>query len=102
MAGILIYTTASDSAGSLGGVIAQAEPAQLDSTLQQALSKACWCSNDPLCIETPGGFQSVNLGACHACALLPEVSCEMMNGYLDRGLLVKADNSMKTGFFSLD
>jgi len=103
MAGILIYTTASDSAGSLGGVIAQARPDKLDNTLRQALTKAHWCSNDPLCIETLGGVESVNLGACHACALLPEVSCDdkIMNGFLDRGLLVRTYSTENTGFFDL-
>ena len=102
MAGILIYTAQGDSAGSLGGVLAQAKPDTLLESLQQSLNKACWCSNDPLCIESLTGSESLNLGACHACALLQEVSCEMKNSYLDRGLLIKTYNSEETGFFPLD
>lgn len=89
MAGVLIYTATSDSAGSLGGVVAQGEPERLTHTLRSALQRAAWCSNDPLCMESEGsGVDSVNLAACHACLLLPETSCELNNCFLDRALLV--------------
>lgn len=99
MAGVLIYTSSGDSSGSLGGVISQSQPKKLEMSIPQAIARATWCSNDPCCIETPGGFNSVNLGACHACALLPEVSCEAMNSFLDRGLLVQGYDTVDTGFF---
>jgi len=102
MAGVLIYTSDSDSSGSLGGVIAQAEATRLDNSLDQALRKALWCSNDPLCIENLSGFESVNIGACHACILLQEVSCEMLNGFLDRGLLVETPTLKNLGFFTIN
>lgn len=89
MSGILIYTATSDSAGSLGGVVAQGEPARLAESLRAALSRASWCSNDPLCMESKSsGVDGVNLAACHACVLLPETSCENNNCFLDRGVLV--------------
>ncbi|MGA6167999.1 DrmB family protein [Amycolatopsis magusensis] len=89
MAGILLYTATSDSAGSLGGVVAQGEPARLAEAVRSALLRASWCSNDPLCMESKGsGVESVNLAACHACVLLPETSCENNNCFLDRALLV--------------
>jgi hypothetical protein len=53
------------------------------------LRTSAWCSSDPLCIEADlSGVDALNLAACHACLLLPEVSCEEMNVLLDRGLLV--------------
>ena len=99
MAGMLIYTSSSDSTGSLGGLVSQAEPSKLEGSISEALEKAAWCSSDPYCIETPGGFNSLNLGACHACLLLPEVSCDEMNSYLDRGLLIQGHGTADTGFF---
>ncbi len=93
MCGILIYTATSDSAGSLGGVVAQGSPNRLSETLATALERARWCSNDPLCLESEAsGAESLNLAACHACALLPETSCEHFNTILDRGLLIGTDD----------
>ncbi|WP_340378724.1 DrmB family protein [Streptomyces sp. SS7] len=100
MAGLLIYTATSDSAGSLGGLVAQGEPNRLVRTLRSALHRAEWCSADPLCIESEaGGTGSVNLAACHACVLLPETSCEQNNGLLDRALLVGTPEDASVGFF---
>ncbi|MFG2134159.1 DrmB family protein [Streptomyces sp. NPDC048751] len=100
MAGLLIYTATSDSAGSLGGLVAQGEPSRLVRTLRSALHRAEWCSADPLCIESEaGGTGSVNLAACHACVLLPETSCEQNNGLLDRALLVGTPSDASVGFF---
>lgn len=88
-AGLLIYTATSDSAGSLGGLISQANPNRLEPSLRSAVVSAAWCSSDPLCIESdPGGTDALNLAACHCCALLPETSCEEMNLLLDRATLV--------------
>jgi hypothetical protein len=101
MAGILIYTATSDSAGSLGGVIAEAQPERLEISLEQALARTGWCSNDPLCSESDAsGVDSLNLAACHACILLPEVSCEEMNVFLDRGLLIGTAANPDLGLFS--
>ncbi|MGQ4414672.1 DrmB family protein [Streptomyces sp. SAS_269] len=101
MAGLLIYTATSDSAGSLGGLVAQGEPHRLATTMRSALYRAEWCSADPLCIESEaGGAGSVNLAACHACVLLPETSCEQNNGLLDRALLVGTPDDPDVGFFT--
>jgi len=101
MCGLLIYTATTDSAGSLGGVIAQAAPVRLEAALQEALRHYAWCSADPLCVESDGqGVDGLNLAACHACALLPETSCEEMNTLLDRGLLVGTPEIPDLGFFS--
>ncbi|MFF4328641.1 DrmB family protein [Streptomyces sp. NPDC001591] len=100
MAGLLVYTATSDSAGSLGGLVAQGEPDRLTRTLDSALARASWCSNDPLCLESEGsGAGALNLAACHACVLLPETSCEAGNGFLDRALLVGTADGTVSGFF---
>jgi hypothetical protein len=99
MAGFLIYTATSDSAGSLGGVVAEAEPGRLEASFRELAAKTSWCSADPLCIESgPNGVDGLNLAACHSCALLPEVSCEEMNLLLDRVLLVGLPSVPDLGF----
>ncbi|WP_250032190.1 DrmB family protein [Paractinoplanes maris] len=101
MAGFLIYTATSDSAGSLGGIVRQATSDRLGRTLASALSRAEWCSADPLCMEADAaGADSLNLAACHVCSLLPETSCEHNNTLLDRGLVVGWPGSPQSGFFS--
>ena len=101
MSGLMIYTATSDSAGSLGGVVGQASPDQLDPSLSDALERAAWCSADPVCSEAEAsGTDSLNLAACHSCVLLPEVSCEEMNRLLDRGLLIGTPDDPELGFFS--
>src|SRR5690606_31789825 len=88
MAGVLIYTATSDSAGSLGGLVAQGEHIKLRETLESALRRAEWCSQDPPCMESEAsGVDSLNLAACYACVLLPETSCEVNNVFLDRAML---------------
>ncbi|MEU0675730.1 DUF1998 domain-containing protein [Streptomyces sp. NPDC006172] len=101
MAGVLIYTATSDSAGSLGGLVAQGEPEYLDRTVRSAVRRAEWCSSDPLCMETQvSGTGGTNLAACHACVMLPETSCEHNNILLDRALLVGTPRAPHLGFFA--
>ncbi|MCC6178014.1 MAG: DUF1998 domain-containing protein [Chloroflexi bacterium] len=101
-AGMLIYTATSDSAGSLGGVIQQGRSLSLETSLREAVARAAWCSSDPLCIEADAaGVDSLNLAACHACVLLPEVSCEEMNVLLDRALIAGAPGSPELAFFDV-
>ncbi|MBG0814846.1 DUF1998 domain-containing protein [Planomonospora sp. ID82291] len=101
MAGVLIYTATSDSAGSLGGVVAQGEHKRLRISLESALSRVSWCSQDPPCMEAEAtGVDSLNLAACYACVLLPETSCETNNTFLDRALLVGTPDDPSIGFFS--
>src|SRR5260370_12037274 len=102
MCGFFISTATSDSAGSLGGVVAQAEPARLDSALAEALERSSWCSADPLCVEADAaGVDALNLAACHACVLLPEVSCEEMNVFLDRPILIATPTDANIPYSSL-
>jgi len=103
MAGLLVYTATSDSAGSLGGILAQGTLAKLSGTLRSALARASWCSADPLCMESEAsGADSLNLAACHACMLLPETSCELGNAFLDRAVLVGTPESEEFGYFGTD
>ncbi len=51
MAGVLLYTAAPDSEGTLGGLVSLGEPEQLGPLLRQALDRAQLCSSDPLCSE---------------------------------------------------
>ena len=44
MAGVLIYTSSSDSDGSLGGLVRQGEPELLETTIRNMLQEASWCS----------------------------------------------------------
>jgi Domain of unknown function (DUF1998) len=101
MQGLLLYTATTDSAGSLGGLIAQGETDRLEHALRGAIARSAWCSADPVCIEADGqGADALNLAACHACALLPETSCEEMNVLLDRALLVGTPDQPRLGFFA--
>ena len=102
MNGILIYTSSSDSEGTLGGLVEKGDSNLLNSVVEKALSKAGWCSSDPLCIEDINGkgFMGVNLASCHACSLLPETSCCNMNKFLDRGLVIGTLENPAIGFFN--
>ena len=101
MAGLLVYTATSDSAGSLGGLVAQGEPDRLASTIRSAIRRASWCSADPLCIEAQAsGTGGTNMAACHACVMLPETSCEHNNTLLDRALLVGTPENPELGYFA--
>lgn len=86
MHGVLIYLSASDTEGSLGGLISIAkDPNRLQAVLKNMLQKAMWCSGDPLCGSSmQQGVNSLNYAACHDCLLLPETSCEFRNILLDR------------------
>lgn len=100
MAGILVYTAAGDSEGTMGGLVRMGIPERLEGVLRRALEKARWCSTDPVCIESNGqGPDNCNLAACYSCALLPETSCEEQNRLLDRGVVVGTISDPEIGFF---
>ncbi len=103
MAGILIYTAAGDSEGTMGGLVRMGHPGRLEPTLVAALDRAHWCSSDPVCMELGAkgqGPRSLNLAACHSCGLLPETSCEVFNVALDRGAVAGTHDDPDLGFFS--
>ena len=100
MAGVLIYTSAPDSEGTLGGLCALGEPKKLGRHLHQAFDKMWLCASDPLCAEHhPGNGDTLHGAACHACSFLPETCCERGNKYLDRSVLVKTVERDDLAFF---
>ncbi|MGC4048336.1 MAG: DUF1998 domain-containing protein [Paludibaculum sp.] len=103
MAGILIYTAAPDSEGTLGGLVSLGEMANLEQHLDQALEGLEICSSDPLCAETlpEQAFMSLHGAACHNCLFLPETSCERGNRYLDRTVLVPTMEHEEFAYFQL-
>ena len=88
-AGILIYTSAGDAQGTLGGLGRLGTPGRIVPLLIAALDDADVCSNDPVCIESDRQRTSnLNLSACHGCCLVSETSCETANRFLDRQLVL--------------
>jgi hypothetical protein len=87
MAGILIYTAAPDSEGTLGGLV--------------ELENMRVCASDPLCSEhaPSSDGRGIHGACCHACLFAPETSCERGNRYLDRAVLVGTFASSETAFF---
>jgi len=83
--------------GSLGGLVSQCDDLNnLNLIINSALERAKDCSSDPICENSDGqGVENLNLAACYSCTLLPDISCEMFNSFLDRKLLI--DNDF--GFF---
>ena len=101
MNGILVYTASGDSEGSLGGLVRQGNPGNLESIVVSSLHSAQWCSSDPVCMQSRGqGPDSCNLAACHSCALLPETCCEEGNRLLDRALIVGTLERPEIGYFA--
>jgi hypothetical protein len=100
MAGLLLYTAASDSEGTLGGLVSLGEPENLSRILKKALEHAALCSSDPLCSEhDPTMDDSLHGAACHACLFGAETSCERGNRYLDRALLVPTFSEARLAYF---
>jgi|LSQX01.1.fsa_nt_gb hypothetical protein len=100
MCGILIYTSATDTDGSLGGLVREGDSKRIKNTIKALLQEASWCSNDPICIESKSqGYKGLNYAACHACALLPETSCEVANCLLDRASVTGTPEEPNIAFF---
>ncbi|MCO7271576.1 DUF1998 domain-containing protein [Cellulosimicrobium cellulans] len=100
-AGLLIVTTASDSDGTLGGLVQLSESANLERVTSRALRRALRCSSDPVCAHrTPKEPEDFLHGAaCHTCAMASETSCERANRFLDRRFLVDLPGAQGLGFF---
>ena len=99
-AGLLIVTTASDSDGTLGGLVALSEKEPLQRVVSGALERATRCSSDPICARrTPVDPEDFLHGAaCHCCVMASETSCERANRFLDRRFLIDLPGS-ELGFF---
>jgi hypothetical protein len=104
MAGILIYTAAPDSEGTLGGLVRLGETAVLGRHIRCALESMQLCASDPLCSEhdPPQDGLTLHAAACHACLFSAETSCERGNRYLDRSVLVETVERTGLAFFQDD
>jgi hypothetical protein len=89
-AGLLITTTASDSEGTLGGLVELARPAKLAGIVSRALRRGNRCSSDPICAHrAPRSKEDFLHGAaCHFCLFVSETSCERTNRFLDRRMVL--------------
>jgi len=89
-AGLLICTTASDSDGTLGGLVSLSEPESLADIVNDSLRDMTRCSSDPVCAsrvpQDPEDF--LHGAACHCCVMASETSCERANRFLDRRFVV--------------
>jgi rubredoxin len=106
MAGVLLYTSASDSDGTLGGLVDLGKQENFAPLLREGLHLARICSSDPLCSEYDPGNQDdgaldIRLAACHVCSYVAETSCEISNRYLDRALLIETMVGPGPAFFKL-
>lgn len=87
----LIYTSAGDIQGTLGGLVELGRPGRLEPLLEEATDRIRWCTTDPVCLEGSielGLPETTLAGACHHCLLLPETSCERGNRSLDRAAVI--------------
>ena len=101
-AAILIYTTDSDSEGTLGGLVEQASVENLSVLVEKVSNAGRWCSADPVCRETESqGLSGLNASACHCCSLISETSCAYQNAGLNRLMLGGLGDSQEEplGFF---
>ncbi|ALH79770.1 DUF1998 domain-containing protein [Sphingopyxis macrogoltabida] len=100
MCGFLLYTSAPDSDGTLGGLSRKGRSRELVPILLGALRGSEWCSADPLC---GSGILTLSEGsgsaACHSCCFLPETSCEHFNRHLDRAMLIGTPEAPEIGYF---
>jgi hypothetical protein len=100
MAGVFLYTAAPDSEGTLGGLVALAEPTSFARLLGSALDRSRLCSSDPMCAchRPTSTEQTLHHAACHACLFLPETSCERGNRYLDRNVIIPTLAGVDTAY----
>ena len=103
--GFLIYASTPGADGTRGGLVRMGRLDRLKPVFVAAIEKARWCSSDPVCATCEGqGKEGLNLAACHACALIPETSCELGghmlgNLLLDRCLVANSAAGSNAGFF---
>jgi hypothetical protein len=102
MAGVLVYTAAPDSEGTLGGLVSLGRPEMLGPNLEAALEQVRLCASDPLCGEQVPQDTALHGAACHACLFAPETSCERGNKYLDRTTIVGRLGHGSEAFFGRD
>ena len=98
MAGVLIYTAAADSDGTLGGLVELGKSEKLGEIMYKALERAEICTADPICADNQPEKEPL-AAACHACCFVSETSCEHSNRFLDRSLVIPTINGGNAAFF---
>ncbi len=103
MAGILIYTSAADSEGTLGGLVHLGRPETLGRHIMATLAHVEICASDPHCAEhrVTAVDNSLHGASCHACLFAPESCCERNNRYLDRSVLIPTVERTELAFFGV-
>jgi hypothetical protein len=77
----------------------------LERYIERALDLGRLCANDPVCaahepdFQEGGGDRHLEGASCHGCLLISEPSCERMNVYLDRTLVVPTIETSNAAFF---
>ncbi|MBY5162092.1 DUF1998 domain-containing protein [Salsipaludibacter albus] len=110
MAGILLYTAAADSEGTLGGLVSIGRPEVIGPLVDEAIDNAKICSSDPFCashkpngnivgMDHGQGDGTLHGAACHVCIFLPETSCDHANRYLDRAFVVPTLTTPDVAYF---
>ena len=104
MAGVLIYTAAPGSEGTLGGLVELGKTENIERHILNALDDCRLCASDPTCSEhLPSfGINTIHAAACHSCLFAPETSCERGNRFLDRSVLVLTLGMNNRNFFDED
>ena len=104
MAGVLIYTAAPGSEGTLGGLVEMGKTVNIERHILNALDDCRLCASDPTCSEhLPSfGINTIHAAACHSCMFAPETSCERGNRFLDRSVLVQTLGMNNRNFFDED
>ena len=95
----------SDSQGSLGGLVRMIKPQHFENLIINAMKNIQTCSNDPICLESNGqGHSGLNLAACHACCMVPDLACSTLpkNIFLDRSVLVGNQENAKGYFLDIE
>jgi hypothetical protein len=99
--GVLLYTAAPGASGSLGGLVQVGR--DFGHFLSIALDLARLCANDPVCAghspDDAHDDRDLEGASCHGCLLISEPSCERMNSYLDRTLVVPTVERADAAFF---
>ena len=104
MAGLLLYTSASDSEGTLGGLVKLGQPRSWSGIF----SRHCLAPRSVRRIHhAPSVYPRsddfvMNWAACHACLFAPETSCERGNQLLDRTVFVETFIDAGLAFFPSD
>lgn len=102
-AGILLYTASPDAEGTLGGLVEAGR--RIGRHLRNALALGRLCSNDPVCAQhAPANEHERRFlagSACHGCLLIAETSCEQINDFLDRALVVPTVEDLGAEFFKV-